>query len=403
MLERMSICFICTAILGTIVHWRLFDGVAVAMLLSIPFISGSKSLLKAVWKNGKIINSLFVMWLFVVFIGDFLADTPLEVFNFRWIVGAYIIYLHARTIHVSEDSQLSWVSIVLSVGVAAATLYSYKVSHLLPSYENRFQGFYSNPNVYGMTLSLAFAFLFSWVLTAVYFKKTISYFDLFALLILGITIYLTYSRSSWGGIIVAATTGGFILRKNRKIILGYIGLTLAFLTLYLSNFLHLKDRLLYTVNSSGAAASSVRIEIWKANFAMFLDHPIFGVGYWHNTQLLEKYASGKLFYDDVHAHAHDQYLQVLSGTGAVGFIIYVGVLTVIAVHLYRQFKFSKDIVVKRFALCALLTFTSYLITSLTDSPLDARETRDLLMILLAGALGVIHSRAIEAPKTQSTT
>lgn len=401
MLEKVSVFFICAAFVGATLHWRFFDGAAVVMLLGMFFFARSSKLIVAeIWGHGKTINSLLLAWVLAIFIGDILSGTPIEVLNFRWIIGAYIIYIYTRAIHVRDNSQLSLLSTILSIGTVAAIIYNYKTSGESPSYENRFQGFYSNPNVYGMALSLAFAFLFSWIQTAVYFKKAISYFDLFALLTMGATIYLTYSRSSWGGIMTAAVVGGFILRSNRKIVLTYLSLAIAFAVMYISNFLHLKDRLLYTLNFSGTTASTARFEIWKANIAMFLDHPVFGVGYWHNTQLLEKYAPGKVFYDDIHAHAHNQYLQVLSGAGIAGFIIYISILLVIGIYFYRQFRSSSDVVVRRFALCAFLTLISYLITSLTDSPLDSRETRDFLMLILAGSLGIIHSRALKTSEVK---
>lgn len=98
----------------------------------------------------------------------------------------------------------------------------------------------------------------------------------------------------------------------------------------------LQSRLLQALEG----ADSERVWIWKANWQMFLDHPLLGVGYNHNVQLISQYyqkigaPAGLL-----ESHAHNQYLQILTGTGVIGFLFYISfwiLLLVRALKLYRQ-------------------------------------------------------------------
>ncbi|KYG69908.1 hypothetical protein AZI85_16065 [Bdellovibrio bacteriovorus] len=378
----------------TIIHWRAFDAMIVLSLLILiagrPF---SIDQIAGALKQTKLFHFLIVAWLLVVFIGNYLYGTPAEVLNFRWIFGSYIIYAVSRLNRVKDDSFLSTTSLVVTAGAILAFVYAYQSTTSWPSQDNRFSGFYHNPNVYGMTLSLPCVYLIGWVLTAIFFKKKISTWNILALGTLTATVFFTYSRSSWMGLVSATLMAVFVMRKNRTVILGFIFSILVGIIMFLTNFMSLKERLLYTGDFTGATSTTVRIEIWKANIAMFLDQPWFGVGYWHNTELLSKYTTpDKVPGDDIFAHAHNQYLQVLSGTGIIGFTIYLLLIAVIGFYFWGKYQSSKDVLVKRIALCAFLSFVSYLFTSLSDSPLDSRETRDFFMIILAGSLGIIHNR-----------
>lgn len=394
-IKKFSICFICAAILGAILHWRVFDGVVVVMgLILITTRPLPLRALKTAFSETKLFHSLLGGWILIILIGYILSGTPMEVFNFRWLFGAYIIYLYARCISQGERSLVLSISSVLLLGSVSAFIYWYKVAGAFPSNSNRFQGFYKNPNIYGMTMSLLISFFFAWILSGIYYKRKFSWIEGMAFLIGLSGVFLTYSRSSWLGFFIGSLMTCLLLRHNKKILLSYCSLTVTVLLFFLKDFLGFRERILHTTDVGGLNANAIRLEIWKANLAMFLDHPFFGVGYWHNTSLLHKYTTvEKVSGSDIQAHAHNQFLQVLSGTGAIGSLFYLALVITICTYFYRQFYSAKTITAKRFALGALIAFISFLFTSLTDSPLDSRETRAMLMIILATSLGVIHSES----------
>ena len=85
---------------------------------------------------------------------------------------------------------------------------------------------------------------------------------------------------------------------------------------------HLQERLMQTFNTS-SYSTSARINLWKANLKMFLDNPFFGVGFQNNTAFLPKYYEQLSIKDGMISHAHNNYMSVLGGTGAVGLIAYL--------------------------------------------------------------------------------
>lgn len=81
--------------------------------------------------------------------------------------------------------------------------------------------------------------------------------------------------------------------------------------------------------------------IWKSAFRTFLEHP-FGVGiggfkyYWFATQSPETAAFRK--YGKFAATAHNEYLEILSGLGAAGFLLFLAVLVYPLVRAFRKRK-----------------------------------------------------------------
>lgn len=94
----------------------------------------------------------------------------------------------------------------------------------------------------------------------------------------------------------------------------------------------LNDRVLQAFQGG----DSERLWIWKANLQMWMERPLFGVGYNHNVQLLPE------FYRQIGApegllvsHAHNEYLQILVGTGVAGLLAYAAFW---GMALYRGFR-----------------------------------------------------------------
>jgi O-antigen ligase len=81
---------------------------------------------------------------------------------------------------------------------------------------------------------------------------------------------------------------------------------------------------LMTISDMSNESNSARIVLWKANIEMFKDHPIIGVGYGQNEAIVGVYFKRMGIPDDAFkGHAHNNYLQFLSGTGITGFACYM--------------------------------------------------------------------------------
>ncbi|MGZ3725641.1 MAG: O-antigen ligase family protein [Pseudobdellovibrio sp.] len=68
-----------------------------------------------------------------------------------------------------------------------------------------------------------------------------------------------------------------------------------------------------------------RWSLFRANVAMFLDHPLLGVGYGDNVRHVKEYYDRfGLPESYLISHAHNQYLNVLATTGIAGFLFFCG-------------------------------------------------------------------------------
>jgi O-antigen ligase len=80
-----------------------------------------------------------------------------------------------------------------------------------------------------------------------------------------------------------------------------------------------------------------REDLWKANLAMFQARPLTGAGWLHNHELSGFYLMEKLHSTDVFSgHAHNNIIDALGGTGAIGlffWILWCGVAFVLAWRL----------------------------------------------------------------------
>jgi len=86
-----------------------------------------------------------------------------------------------------------------------------------------------------------------------------------------------------------------------------------------------------------------RAAAFKANWSMFLDHPILGVGPFMAMYNFEKYRpSGYEAPARSWLASHNQYLQLLAEKGIFGFIIFVGFIVVLIKNINRVLKSILD-------------------------------------------------------------
>ncbi len=85
-----------------------------------------------------------------------------------------------------------------------------------------------------------------------------------------------------------------------------------------------------------------RYAAFKANTAMFLDHPILGVGPFMAMYNFSEYRPQGYKYPLPWLASHNQYLQLLSEKGIFGFLIFLGFIFVILKSMYSFIKKAAD-------------------------------------------------------------
>lgn len=86
-------------------------------------------------------------------------------------------------------------------------------------------------------------------------------------------------------------------------------------------------------NYTAADAENSRLELWRAGGAMLADHPLLGVGAGQFAENAQFY--GEISHDNLGKNSHNTYLEILTGTGLLGFTLFVGFIVQLLCGLHR--------------------------------------------------------------------
>lgn len=307
-----------------------------------------------------------------------------DVLNFRWMIGMF--FLARAFLLVNPTKRI--IEIVLVV-VGAICLGFVVTLGLQPSgsfnldFSSRLMGAYRNPNDYAHAYLLigcfGIAYFFVERSQSVLRRESLRW----SLLIICFSIFLTYSRTAWFSLIVVFLA--VLLVVERKSFLKYfffVALSLG--AAYSYNIANLQVRTDYTFETQAGSLKDGRINLWRANWKMFHDHMVFGVGYNNNTAPLPAYyeklgiKEGTLI-----SHAHNQYLQYLSTTGIFGLGCYLLVFCNIFYHGIKRLSQPNDGSKKFLLLPTLFSLVGFLLGGLADNNFDIYTAQPFVIILFA--------------------
>jgi O-antigen ligase len=148
------------------------------------------------------------------------------------------------------------------------------------------------------------------------------------------SLVFTYGRGVWIAVLFTIPFMTFIV--NRKFFI-YVALVLAILGGVMLKFDTDFRTRAASVFAEKYKSNDERKKLWEANIEMFKDHPLVGVGYHQNEALSMSYYQKMGIQSGMAGHAHNNYIQMLSTTGAIGFILYVlfiGFFFILTLRLY---------------------------------------------------------------------
>jgi O-antigen ligase len=255
-----------------------------------------------------------------------------------------------------------------------------------PSGVARVGGFFSNPMTFAHLHALYFFLLAG--LTLKFFEASFKaslkdrLISLALTSLVGLALLLTFTRGVWAGIFVGLVAIGFILNRRWGLVI-----LMASIIAGLSGFLlipSVQERALQFLSSS--SYDSERLWIWKANWQIFLDHPLFGIGYGENTLALQSY------YDKIGApsgliisHSHNQYLHILAGLGLFGLAAYLWMMISLFRETWRTYVLRKStnspIWIQGLLLGALGAQISFFVGGITESNFEHSKVRYALMLV----------------------
>lgn len=163
----------------------------------------------------------------------------------------------------------------------------------------------------------------------------------------GATLFLTYSRTLWVALPIGVLAYGILaFRGERRILLAFI-LALAVGAGALSRLAPVRERLTRNIGIGE------RADLWRANFEFAELRPFTGVG-WLKTErnsglyLMQQKGTTEVF----SGHAHNNFLEMLGGTGAIGALAWL----LWVVFSFRLFWEVRDSGFARGLFCAWIVF-----------------------------------------------
>ena len=183
----------------------------------------------------------------------------------------------------------------------------------------RSAGFFSSPMRYGNSYGLLLFFPIAALVVIKHKSKLFTGLMIFSASLLALSLVTTLVRGVWLGVIVGIIFMSLFSGRKKAVVV--LGLFFAFLLAIGLSVPTVRGRLMSAaVNFS---YDDARVKIWRANIEMFKEHPLIGVGQNQNEVVIDEYFKKMGIENGQIGHAHNTYLQFLSGTGALGFICYM--------------------------------------------------------------------------------
>lgn len=326
---------------------------------------------------------LCIAWFAVVALGLFLnnplnKDTVEAFLEFRWILIFHVLCFTLAWIE-WDAKKINAILVILLVMVGA----SFVIYHIEP--EPRAGGPFGHSMPFAHTYGPAVVFAAGILLIGL--KNNTRWKRLAAITAVSgfVITALSMTRGAWLGIFAGVLCiSCFRSRKYGSIISACLAAVFV-LTLVFSP--EARDRAL-TTNSSNNMSDNTRKSLWRGNFEIIKDFPIFGSGYSQNKNLLPKYyAELGISPDTLVSHAHNQYIHFWAGTGTIGLIFYlIFLFRVIQMTLLAWLRLPQERAeLKALALGVLGGQICFVIGSLTESNFSIAKNR--YMFLLLSALG----------------
>jgi O-antigen ligase len=190
-----------------------------------------------------------------------------------------------------------------------------------------------------------------------------------------ISVFLTFSRGIWIGMIPVIAIMLWILQRKVLVTSALSAIIILTVSTVLSPALQARIK---SFTDMKHKSNSERMTIWRGNLEEFKDHPILGVGYQQNgPPLLKEYFARMGKPDAFASHAHNVYLNFLSGTGIVGLLLYLGfVLGTFWIGTQNVKKLSKEKDwLYYFSLAGVAALAIFIIGGLTEYNFGDSEIR----------------------------
>lgn len=205
---------------------------------------------------------------------------------------------------------------------------------------------YQSQRGYGLSIGsnttaryLTIALLFTYYLYMINPGKKFIYQLIYAIGAIILALGVVYTASRTGLILILVAVGLILISpsakgKSKKWSFLFLGLA-AFLLLAPNNLFKLLETIVPSI-VSGSDTAGLRYALWQAGKKMFQDSPFRGVGIGQFQYQLPYYGTGIVQVGFLTLTPHSMYVQLLSETGIIGLILFIGMGTVALNNLFKR-------------------------------------------------------------------
>ena len=254
-----------------------------------------------------------------------------------------------------------------------------------------------NPDHYsaylGMIIPLALGFLFvrhqACDIRDTIFAKQILLF--FCAIVMSTALFFTMSRGGMFSFIAALLfMAGLVLARKSIKKKGWILSAVAIfilLTIIWLGATPVVERILSIKVEIASRYFGGRLPIWQGTIDIIKDNSLFGTGFGTFNYIFPKYEPERLAYH--YAHAHSDFLELLSEVGIAGFSIFLLGLIAFAIHTFRHFRKRRDPYVIGMSIGIFGSLMSIFIHSSADFNLHIPAIAILVTIILALSTSIL--------------
>ncbi len=207
----------------------------------------------------------------------------------------------------------------------------------------RASGFFNHPLTFAYSIGMVWLVLLALALQYVKAQgwSVITRFLVMATMFSGVGLITSLSRGAW----LAGASAMLIVffQVKKKWALGaLISLLLVIGALAATNST-IRDRFRTLTTVSQNESNRLRTVLWQANWQIFKSHPVIGVGLTRNKDyLLQYYQDMGMIGETIVSHAHNNYLEILAGTGTMGFLFYLGFCLYFMIKSWQLYRYLPE-------------------------------------------------------------
>lgn len=344
---------------------------------------------------------LFGLWFVVLIAGYASQGAPPPVWQkglgtFRWLLEFLALVALWRLAPPTERAWRFACGAFMAAGAYSLLVYALGFNPLFEGPETRAAnladlwrsgGFYGEAMAWAHTLGPVFALSAGagFILRAR--KNQLWRWFAGAAVLTGVAVLFTMTRGVWIAAAVALPAMAFLLDWKKG--LAAVGAVLLAAAVVLALVPSVRERALFTLNFQ-RTHDSERLVLWKANLHIFSDSPWVGWGYGENQRRLrEAYDQVGVPDGQFTGHAHNQYLHMLAGTGALGLACYLAFwffLLTTTVRWFHRAGAQGDALARAVALGVFGALVLFLVGGLTEANFSIAKNRMTILVIASLAV-----------------